>query len=143
MEISNIYLMNGTWLEALDLLRSKADSCGEELDTLEEEEAWYVQSEFRKEHWDELHQLTQHSAVLAQPLSTVYIRGADIPFTLLGSAAVILGKPKFLYEKALRTRKTTQEGTVELLLCGLTDRKMSGHNARVEYEFLVASDSGG
>jgi hypothetical protein len=87
LDLNGIFLMEGTWAEALEILRAKADSSsrvvnprgvGVELNSLSTKEAGYLRQEFDSEHrngW--------YSAQRCPGPASFYIRGGNIPNPLI------------------------------------------------------------
>lgn len=85
LDLNGIFLLEGTWAEALEILRGRADSSsrvvdpqGVEIGALSEDEADYLWYEFESEHRD-----GWYSAQRCPGPASFYIRGGNIPNPLI------------------------------------------------------------
>lgn len=85
LELSGMYLLEGTWAEALDIMRGKVDSSsfvrnprGDEFTNMSRKEGKYLRHEFSSEHRD-----GWYSAQRCPGPASFYIRGGNIPNPLM------------------------------------------------------------
>lgn len=85
LEMNRLYLLDGTWAQALDILRGSTDSTsrivnpqGGEMRTMSAREARYFRHEFRSEHLD-----GWYSDQRCPGPASFYIRGGNIPNPLI------------------------------------------------------------
>ncbi|KAG6355339.1 hypothetical protein INS49_003300 [Diaporthe citri] len=88
LELSGVNLLEGTWAEALEILRGRADSSslvcqpqGVEFTNMSEQEEKYLRYEFDSEHRD-----GWYSAQRCPGPASFYIRGGNIPNPLIWSS---------------------------------------------------------